>query len=114
MLRAGRAAARREDRPRHPKGGIRSRRNAGDADHPFREANTLGDGGMAVAAIRDISIRVRSARPTRAATPRPISEAEAEVELLSAEEGVAPGQSCAFHDAAGSRVLGGGWIWRGN
>ena len=44
---------------------------------------------------------------------RPISETEAEVELLVAEEGVAPGQACVFYDPESTRVLGGGWIWRG-
>jgi len=34
----------------------------------------------------------------------------AEVELLSPEEGVAPGQACVFYAPEGSRVLGGGWI----
>ena len=44
---------------------------------------------------------------------RPISETEAVVELMMAEEGVAPGQACVFYDPEGSRVLGGGWITRG-
>ncbi|MFT5799488.1 MAG: tRNA-specific 2-thiouridylase, partial [Candidatus Azotimanducaceae bacterium] len=30
-----------------------------------------------------------------------------------AEEGVSPGQACVFYDPDSSRVLGGGWIWRG-
>ena len=37
----------------------------------------------------------------------------AEVELLSPEEGVSPGQACVFYAGDGSRVLGGGWIWKG-
>ena len=39
---------------------------------------------------------------------------EAEVELLTPEEGVSPGQACVFYAPEGSRVLGGGWIWRGH
>jgi tRNA-specific 2-thiouridylase len=38
---------------------------------------------------------------------------EAEVDLLSPEEGVSPGQACVFYAGEGSRVLGGGWIWKG-
>ena len=41
------------------------------------------------------------------------SETEAEVELVTPEEGVSPGQACVFYAPEGSRVLGGGWIWRG-
>ena len=43
----------------------------------------------------------------------PLSETEAMVELMVAEEGVAPGQACVFYDPDGSRVLGGGWITHG-
>ncbi|MEL6679375.1 MAG: aminomethyltransferase beta-barrel domain-containing protein, partial [Pseudomonadota bacterium] len=35
-----------------------------------------------------------------------------EVDLIVAEEGVAPGQACVFYQAESSRVLGGGWITR--
>ncbi|WP_370276722.1 aminomethyltransferase beta-barrel domain-containing protein, partial [Roseovarius indicus] len=28
-------------------------------------------------------------------------------------EGVSPGQACVFYETGGSRILGGGWIWRG-
>ena len=38
---------------------------------------------------------------------------EAAVELMTPEEGVSPGQACVFYETEGSRVLGGGWIWRG-
>lgn len=44
---------------------------------------------------------------------RPINATEAEVELLSPEQGVSPGQACVFYATEGSRVLGGGWIWKG-
>jgi tRNA-specific 2-thiouridylase len=44
---------------------------------------------------------------------RPLSETTAEVELYSPEEGISPGQACVFYDGSSSRILGGGWIWRG-
>jgi tRNA-specific 2-thiouridylase len=80
---------------------------------PVREINWLGDGGLADASAREISVRVRSTRPPAEAVLRPLSETEAEVELLSPEQGVSPGQACVFYETGGTRVLGGGWIWRG-
>lgn len=80
---------------------------------PVREVNWLGDGGFADLAEREIAVKVRSTRPPRAAILRPLSATEAEVELLTPEEGVSPGQACVFYETEGSRVLGGGWIWRG-
>jgi len=50
---------------------------------------------------------------TRAAILRPLSATTAEVELLVPEEGVSPGQACVFYEDGGSRIFGGGWIWRG-
>ena len=58
-------------------------------------------------------MRVRSTRPPRDAILRPISATEAEVELLTAEEGVSPGQACVFYDPESTRIFGGGWIHRG-
>ncbi|MDD9739000.1 tRNA 2-thiouridine(34) synthase MnmA [Marinovum sp. SP66] len=80
---------------------------------PVREVNWLGGGGFADMQEREISVKVRSTRPPRAALLRPLSETEAEVELLTPEEGVSPGQACVFYETSGTRVLGGGWIWRG-
>ncbi|MCX7300095.1 MAG: tRNA 2-thiouridine(34) synthase MnmA [Rhodobacterales bacterium] len=80
---------------------------------PLREVNWLGDGSFAGLAERIVDVRVRSTRPPLPAVLRPISSTEAEVELFVAEEGVAPGQACVFYDPDSSRVLGGGWIWRG-
>ncbi len=80
---------------------------------PVREINWLGDGKFADQAEREISVKVRSTRPPAPAILRPISETEAEVELLTAEEGVSPGQACVFYETGGSRILGGGWIWKG-
>ena len=80
---------------------------------PVREVNWLGDGGFTDLSEREISVKVRSTRPPRAAILRPLSETEAEVDLLTPEEGVSPGQACVFYETGGTRVLGGGWIWRG-
>jgi tRNA-specific 2-thiouridylase len=80
---------------------------------PLREINWLGDDGFADMKERNIMVRVRSTRPPTDAILRPISATEAEVELLVAEQGVSPGQACVFYDPESTRVLGGGWIWRG-
>ena len=80
---------------------------------PVREVNWLGDGAFDAAEAREISVKVRSTRPPRPAILRPLSPTTAEVELLTPEEGVSPGQACVFYETGGSRVLGGGWIWRG-
>jgi tRNA-specific 2-thiouridylase len=80
---------------------------------PMREVNWLGDGPFTEATDRAIEVRVRSTRPPIPAILRPLSATEAEVELLVAEEGVSPGQACVFYDPDSSRVLGGGWIWKG-
>jgi tRNA-specific 2-thiouridylase len=80
---------------------------------PVREINWLGDGDFDGAAEHHVSVKVRSTRPPREAILRPLSPTEAEVELLTPEEGVSPGQACVFYETGGTRVLGGGWIWRG-
>ena len=80
---------------------------------PVREINWLGDGALTDLADREISVKVRSTRPPAPAILRRVSATEAEVELLTAEEGVSPGQACVFYETGGSRILGGGWIWKG-
>ena len=80
---------------------------------PVREINWLGDEAFTSKEEWHVSVKVRSTRPPREAIIRPVSETEAEVELLTAEEGVSPGQACVFYETGGSRILGGGWIWRG-
>jgi tRNA-specific 2-thiouridylase len=54
------------------------------------------------------TVRVRSMRPPVPAKVTPLPGGGAEVELLSPEEAVAPGQACVFYKEM--RVLGGGWI----
>lgn len=80
---------------------------------PVREINWLGDAPFDSQPEWHVSVKVRSTRPPREAIIRPISATEAEVELLSPEEGVSPGQACVFYETGGSRILGGGWIWKG-
>lgn len=80
---------------------------------PVREINWLGDGPLEPGQSHEISVRVRSTRPPRPAVLSPVSATQAEVELIDPEEGVSPGQACVFYETGGTRVLGGGWIWRG-
>ncbi len=80
---------------------------------PVREVNWLGDAAFDSAAEWHVSVKVRSTRAPREAVIRPTGPDTAEVELTTAEEGVAPGQACVFYETGSSRVLGGGWIWRG-
>jgi tRNA-specific 2-thiouridylase len=79
----------------------------------LKEVNWLGDEPLTAQSEWSIAAKVRSTRLPRDAVLRPLSETEAMVELMVAEEGVAPGQACVFYDPDGSRVLGGGWITRG-
>lgn len=80
---------------------------------PVREINWLGDDAFDASVERNIMVKVRSTRPPREAIVRPISATEATVELLTPEEGVSPGQACVFYSPDSTRILGGGWIWRG-
>ncbi len=80
---------------------------------PVREINWLGDEPFTSQKEWHLSVKVRSTRPPTEAVIRPISETEAEVELMVAEEGISPGQACVFYANEGSRIFGGGWIWRG-
>ena len=80
---------------------------------PVREINWLGDAAFDSRPEWQLEVKVRSTRPPRAAILRPLSATEAEVDLLDPEDGVAAGQACVFYDPGGSRVLGGGWVWKG-
>lgn len=80
---------------------------------PVREINWLGDEPFESRPEWHLSVKVRSTRPPREAIVRPLSATEAEVELLAPEEGVSPGQACVFYETDGSRICGGGWIWKG-
>ncbi len=80
---------------------------------PVREINWLGDAPFQSRAEWPLAVKVRSTRPPREAVIRPLSATEAEIELVAPEGGVSPGQACVFFDPDGTRVYGGGWIWRG-
>ena len=80
---------------------------------PLREINWLGDAPFDSRPEWHVAVKVRSTRPPREAVIRPLSSTTAMVELLTPEEGVSPGQACVFYDPDSSRVLGGGWIWKG-
>lgn len=80
---------------------------------PVREVNWLGDAPFASRPEWHLAVKIRSTKPPMEAIIRPLSDTEAVVELLTPEEGVSPGQACVFYEPEGSRVYGGGWIWRG-
>ncbi|MCH8038268.1 MAG: tRNA 2-thiouridine(34) synthase MnmA [Proteobacteria bacterium] len=81
---------------------------------PVSGINWIGEGAFADAPEGgwEATVKVRSTRPPAPARIHPRGDGGAEVELLSPEEGVAPGQACVFYAPEGSRVLGGGWIGR--
>ena len=80
----------------------------------LRDVNWLGDGTIeqALDHSREIFVKVRSTRPPQPAWLRRNAAGGIEVELVGNEDGVSPGQACAFYDAADGqpRVLGGGMI----
>jgi len=80
---------------------------------PVAEVNWLGDGAFDSRPEWQARVRVRSTRPPAPAIIRPLSATQAEVELLTPEEGVSPGQACVFYAPQSTRVLGGGWIGKG-
>jgi tRNA-specific 2-thiouridylase len=80
----------------------------------LRDVNWIGDGTLGAAladARREVFVKVRSTRPPQPAWLRAGKDG-VEVELIDGEDGVAPGQACAFYDAptGQARVLGGGFI----
>ena len=81
---------------------------------PVREINWLGDEPFDSRDSWELSVRIRSTRPPVGAVIRPTSPTTAGVELATPEDGVSPGQACVFYQPDGTRVFGGGWIWRGD
>jgi tRNA-uridine 2-sulfurtransferase len=67
--------------------------------------------GPAMSGEQAVQVRVRSSQALRPATVE-LSEKAAIVRFGEPELGVSPGQACVVYDAAGSRVLGGGFIRR--
>ena len=80
---------------------------------PLKEINWLGDEPITSREEWVVGVRIRSTRPPTEAVIRPISETEATVELVAAEQGISPGQACVFYDRNSSRIFGGGWIHKG-
>jgi tRNA-uridine 2-sulfurtransferase len=78
----------------------------------LRDINWLGDGNIEQALERQVFVKVRSTRQPQPAWLRAGPGDCIEVELIGSEDGVSPGQACAFYDAAEgqARVLGGGMI----
>jgi tRNA-uridine 2-sulfurtransferase len=78
---------------------------------PLRDMNWLGDGRLADADGLPVAVKVRSARPPRAAILR-VNGGEVSVEVPDGEQGIAPGQACVIYDSQTpqARVLGGGFI----
>ncbi len=81
----------------------------------LRDVNWIGDGPLDQLSDAGIEVaaRVRSTRAPRSGVLRRDGD-QIVVDLLAAEEGVAPGQACVLydHDGADARVLGGGTIER--
>jgi tRNA-specific 2-thiouridylase len=80
----------------------------------LRDVNWIGEGTLDAVTAEgriDLFVKVRSTRSPHAAWLMR-GKAGFEVELAGGEEGVAPGQACAFYDAGAgqARVLGGGFI----
>jgi tRNA-specific 2-thiouridylase len=80
----------------------------------LRDVNWLGDGSVkdALRGHPEVYVKVRSTRPPQPAWLRRGIDGGVDVELIASEDGVSPGQACAFYDAASgqARVLGGGII----
>lgn len=80
----------------------------------LRNVNWIGDGSLeqALESRSELFVKVRSTRPPQPAWLRGCSAGAVEIELVGGEDGVSPGQACAFYDAAEgqARVLGGGVI----
>ena len=80
----------------------------------LRDVNWLGDGTIETALEKkpEVFVKVRSTRPPQPAWLRARTDGGIEVELIGSEDGVSPGQACAFYEAAEgqARVLGGGMI----
>jgi tRNA-specific 2-thiouridylase len=80
----------------------------------LRDVNWLGDGELMESLNGgpvEVMVKVRSTRPAQPAWLA-ASQGEFEVNLVTGEEGVAPGQACVFYGVGReqSRVLGGGFI----
>ena len=75
------------------------------------DLNWLGDGAAPVAGLA-VTVKVRSTTDPVAAKILDFEKGQATIQLDEPQAGIAPGQACVFYDAG--RVLGGGWIQRGD
>ena len=82
----------------------------GQSRVPLRDVNWLGAGPIPADGM-EVEVKLRSAQPPVAATLTGRAGGGADVVLAEPEQAVAPGQACVFYD--GARLLGGGWIERG-
>jgi tRNA-specific 2-thiouridylase len=80
----------------------------------LRGVNWLGDATIqqALESYPEVFVKVRSTRAPQPAWLRAGADGGIDVELIASEDGVSPGQACAFYAAAEgqARVLGGGII----
>jgi tRNA-specific 2-thiouridylase len=80
----------------------------------LREVNWIGPGALdgALDNGREVFVKVRSTRAPQPSWLHAAADGGVEVELIAGEDGVSPGQACAFYDSAEgqARVLGGGII----
>jgi len=80
----------------------------------LRDINWLGDGTIrqALQSHPEVFVKVRSTRPPQPAWLREGADGGIDVELIASEDGVSPGQACAFYGSVEgqARVLGGGII----
>jgi len=72
----------------------------------LRDVNWLGGSEREI----ECAVKVRSMRPPMPARVVLGEDRAAQVELLSPEDAIAPGQACVFYERDSTRVLGGGWI----
>ena len=77
----------------------------------LRDINWLGDGMMrrAVQSHPEVFVKVRSTRPPQPAWLREAADGGIDVELIASEDGVSPGQACAFYDRRRSSTRTGRW-----
>jgi tRNA-specific 2-thiouridylase len=80
----------------------------------LRDVNWLGDASIeaALESRPEVFVKARSTRPPQSAWLCAGADGGIEVELIASDDGVSPGQACAFYaEAEGqARVLGGGII----
>lgn len=77
----------------------------------IKELNWLGSGDAPEGGM-EVQVKIRSTQKEVYAKLHPLENGMVKVRLLSPTRAVTPGQACVIYD--GARVLGGGWIVRGD